>query len=445
MISNSLAISILIVCAALLAAAAAAPFVIPPLTRAWRKTTTPGRSVFFIAALCAMLYAGTKPTNQVDGVGLGLRSRSTMEGNVLCSTSDFDFPLSPVTDEDLARGWQRLGPFTNATISYTMPAGAAFATNWWLRGAFEDVTPVSNLWAFAWGKVRFALADTNEIVAVGAPMSAIPLRSRLWSAAGTNGAWFVTWENFVLGREAVATNQLQSTIHNPQSLISAQVEFHPNGDYVTRSNEVETVWRRIDPDDYDGDGYLNDDDPVPYDWTDGADDYYGPANELPWGCNEDAYCDVTVRIDGSRGEWVTFTGDGESDYPDPLFYAKPGVPYDVKILIGKTYRVTCDAPIRAIGKSDPDIEVLNADTNAFTVVWPVTITEAPCLFAAPMPGLLGGSHGNTGFQMAVVPSWLDGVFRWTTNTCCHIVDNGGWYAFACEDGCTCGGCQVGGN
>ena len=58
-----------------------------------------------------------------------------------------------------------------------------------------------SVWAFTWGKLRFELGNTNtEIVAVGAPMSAVPYRSRLWSAADTNGARVVTWENFVLGR-----------------------------------------------------------------------------------------------------------------------------------------------------------------------------------------------------------------------------------------------------
>ena len=399
-----------------------------------------------IMLLIAVVHGGGK-TNTLDNVDGGLTNLLTGAFRSLAhfiSPAD-DVPRPPVTPADIAFGWQCMGPQVNTNVCYAMPEGATLAINWWLRGAFEDVTPVSNLWAFTWGKVRFALNDTNEIVAVGAPMSAVPLSSRLWSATDTNGAFRITWEDFVLGREAVVTNQLQSPIPNPQSLISAQIEFRANGDYVTRSNEVETVWRRIDPDDFDDDGYLNGDDPNPLEWDDGADTYYGPCNELPWGCNEDAYCDVTVMIGGTQGEWVAFEGDGESDYSDPYFYAKPGVPYDVKVLIGKTYRVTCDAPVRAVGKSDDEIDVLDVSSNAFTVVWPVTITEAPRLFAAPLPGLLGGSHGNTGFTLNVIPSWLDGVFGWTTNTCCQIVDNDGWWGFACDYDCQCGGCEIGGN
>ena len=396
-----------------------------------------------VMLLIAVVFGGGK-TNTQDNVDGGLTNLLTGAfrslAHLIDSADDLRHP--PVTDEDLAFGWQPIGPFTNASLSYSMPNGAALATNWWLRGAFEDVIPVSNLWAYTWGKVRFALADTNEIVAVGAPMSAVPYHSRLWSVADTNGSRLVTWENFVLGRAPAADYQLPSTNYQ---LVSTQIEFRPNGDYVTRSNELETVWRHIDPNDFDGDGYLNGDDPNPYEWDDGADTYYGPYNDLPWDCNEDAYCDVTVEIDGTQSEWVTFTGDGYSDYSDPFFLAKPGIPYDVKILIGKTYRITCVAPVRAVGKSDDEIAVSDVATNAFTVVWPVTITEAPRLFAAPPPGLLGGSHGNTGFTLDVDPYWLDGVFDWTTNTCCQIVDNGGWWEFACDYDCKCGGCEIGGS
>ena len=430
------------------------------------------KAVLIIMLLIAVVRGGGKITNQVDQTSVtnaenqveGLQNGEATSSSLVLngrfrfytSGEDAASPL-PVTDEDLAFGWQRLGPFTNANVVYAMPDGATLASNWWLRGAYEDVKRIGlgglaglaglkgydSMWAFTWGKVRFALGDTNEIVAVGAPMSAVPQFSRLWSAADTNGAFRLTWENFALGR--IEESRLCPSGETPLPLCCAQIEFRANGDYVTRSNEVETVWRRIDPNDFDGDGYLNGDDPNPFEWDDGAGTYYGPYNDLPWYCNEDAYCDVTVMIDSTRSEWVTFAGDGYSDYSDPYFLAKPGVPYDVKILIGKTYRVTCDAPVRAVSKSDPDIEIRDVATNAFTVVWPVTISEAPRLFAAPLPGLLGGSHGNTGFFLDVNPPWLDGIFGWTTNTCCHVADNNGWWEFACEDDCQCGGCEIGGS
>ncbi len=40
-------------------------------------------------------------------------------------------------------------------------------------------------------------------------------------------------------------------------IVLIQIRLCPNGDFVTRSNEVETVCRRVNPDDWDGDGIAN--------------------------------------------------------------------------------------------------------------------------------------------------------------------------------------------
>ena len=55
-------------------------------------------------------------------------------------------------------------------------------------------------------------------------------------------------------------------------MVNAQVELRTTGDFIVRSNEVETVYHRIDDFDWDGDGILNWGDWNPY-WYDG--DYTG--------------------------------------------------------------------------------------------------------------------------------------------------------------------------
>ena len=434
MITNPIVLCILGVCAALLAAAALAPFVMPLLTRIWQKSTPLGRFVFVLALTIATLFGGGK-TNGVDDTEGSVTNR--LMGLVRQLMAPVFRPPT-VTPAEVARGWQVISVETNASICYAMPDGAALATNWWVRGAYEDVTKIGlgslagydSLWAFTWGKVRFALGDAAyEIAAVGAPMSAVPFRSRLWSATTTNDSLLVTWEDFAAGRD---TN----------TPISAQLEFRADGNCIARSNDVETALRRIDPNDFDGDGYLNGDDPHPYAWDDGAGLFYGPQGGLPTNCNVSAYCDVTVEIGGTNSQWVTFTGDGPSNYADPGFRAKPGVPYDVKILIGKTYRVTCDAPIRCTGRSSEDIQVRNADTNAFTVVWPVSISKAPAPLFAPPPGLLGAPPIGRGFFLSIYPDWLNGIVSWPTNLCCQIIYDNDLYRFSCQDGCSCGGCAL---
>lgn len=411
MITNRLVIVLILSGAVLFTTTLACLLFGPCLTRLWRRATPFGRFSFAFAALAATLFAGTK-TNQTDEVE-GQRPTS------LLSTSSTSAAQPSVTSNDIAYGWQPLRPRINLSVNYTMPGNAMLTTNWWIRGAYEDLTPVSNLWAFSWGKVRFALDATNEIVAVGAPMSAVPFRSRLWSATDSNGTFRITWEDFLLGRD---TN----------TSVSAQIELRRNGDYVTRSNEFETVWRRIDPDDWDGDGYLNSDDWNPYDWDDGADWYYGPRNDLPSDGNANAYCTITIEVDGPGSHWVSFVGDNPSDYTDPSFLAKPGVPYDVKILIGKTYVVETDTGIRVIGRSSNDITIFNAIRTGFSVVWPVTIQQE----AVPPPS----THG--GFSLSISPSWLCGVVSWQNDSCCQITNHNDNYEFICQDNCRCNGCSI---
>ena len=275
-----------------------------------------------------IVEGGTNDVDQVKGEGEGEQrnlltcsaGQLELEGNILCSPSPITFTSAPqtVTPEDIARGWQLVEVRTNSNISYTMPEGATLATNWWVRGAFEDCSIVrlgdcsigggtvqsnslnnpnnqtmsfpfgtneySSLWAFSWGKLRFELGNTNtEIVAVGAPMSAVPYRSRLWSAADTNGARVVTWENFVQGRaksgeaESFPLQAGEGASSEAEGipllrLVNAQVELLSTGDFIVRSNEIEKVYRRVDDFDWDGDGILNWSDWNPY-WYDG--DYAG--------------------------------------------------------------------------------------------------------------------------------------------------------------------------
>ena len=317
----------------------------------WRQLVGIGRAVrkrpvwervliaWLVAALIA--YGGSKPgggTNEVEngeavsrplqlgaGIWLPIRSgqgitRGEAELAKQVARGVTASPLS-VTDEDLARGWRLWEVRTNADWSAAMPEGAALCTNWWLRGAYEDVVRIGigdqgsgmsgwrfpfgsnewdSVWAFTWGKLRFALRDrATEIAAVGAPMAAVPFCSRLWTAADTNGARLVTWENFTLGRIPAANYQLPSTNYQ---LVSAQIELRRNGDFVTRSNEVETVYHVIDDFDWDGDGIVNELDDAPYVY-DG--DYCGQDEEyrewvdgtVGWGL-ENGYYKLTVTVPG---------------------------------------------------------------------------------------------------------------------------------------------------
>ena len=112
----------------------------PQLVAAWpsiEETIDRFRRLPLFAKLVLLLFVGafvvygSTKTNQVGGVGLGLRPRSTMDDNLLCTpmTSDYDYPPPAVTPEDIACGWQLWEVRTNCNISYTMPEDATLATN----------------------------------------------------------------------------------------------------------------------------------------------------------------------------------------------------------------------------------------------------------------------------------------------------------------------------
>ena len=84
------------------------------------------------------------------------------------------------------------------------------------------------------GGGRFWWADTAAAVA-GRP----PYRTKL-----------LTWENVYAGRDR--TGQY-----------NAQIEFHDDGNFITRSNNVERTYRRVLPYDLDNDGLPNTIDPAP--------------------------------------------------------------------------------------------------------------------------------------------------------------------------------------
>jgi hypothetical protein len=254
-----------------------------------------------------------------------------------------DKNLPRVTTNDVSRGYALVEVRTNETVSYEMPTNGVEIGTWGKTGAYRDVVRVrlstdctdyhgflwgeqvvTSLWAHTWGKVRSRIRDrAHEIVAVGTPMSCIAGEGRLWTAATTNGTWVITWENFNVGRvcfnaeeaeaqrrgEEVATQISEDSSASPSLLnlrvnknISAQIELFPNGDFITRSNAVERVYRRVNPDDWDDDGIENEEDDNPFVAAETL--QFGPHQTLPEGANSNAYCWVDVVVPQANATFV---------------------------------------------------------------------------------------------------------------------------------------------
>ena len=345
-----------------------------------------------------------------------------------------------VTAEEIAQGWRLESVVTNDVVSYAMPTNGVEYKPWNLRGGYETHFPLDlGDFAFPFGtsvvhrldvlsggtveslprqRVNDAYYSPMSICAAREWASIVPRVGRFWwaDAARPESAPYqvklLTWENVYAGRDR--TGQY-----------NAQIEFHDDGNFITRSNNVERTYRRINPDDWDGDGMPNDVDGNPF-FYDG--DFNGPSNLLPENANTNAYCTVSVVMTGPDA-LVSFTGDGPSDYPDPRFIAKSGVTNEVVILIGKTYHVTSSSPLAFVGVSDPETDIVQLRGLVIRVVRPVSIT----------------SDGGNPFTMSVSPDNLAGTFSWGTNCCNSAIGSGNIFGFLCSPDCSCGGCTAEGS
>ena len=152
-------------------------------------------------------------------------------------------------------------------------------------------------------------------------------------------------------------------------IINAQIVLCPNGDFVTRSNEVETVCRRVNPDDWDDDGIHNERDanPTSYDG-----DFFGVANALPPNANPDAYYWLDMSATGALGvATIRVTCDGSSDLGDHLIVARTNEVCHIPLLAGATYAVESDLPIDYSAVSSEYAEIVTNAENRLTVSLPL--------------------------------------------------------------------------
>ena len=312
---------------------------------------------------------------------------------------------------------------------------------------------VTSLWAHTWGKVRPQLRNaSNEIVVVGAPMFARHDLSYLWTAATTNGSVVLTWENFFLGNpyERSAANLHESTRipirENPcQSVahpsITAQLELFPNGDFIARSNDVERVYRRVNPDDWDDDGIPNGEDTEPFAPADVP--QFGPHQTLPEGADTNHYYWIDLVVPHANAR-VAFEGDGDSDLPDPDFIARADETNRVALLIGKAYCVRSTLPFAVVGRESPEVEVLR-EGGGLTVRWPVTIDYVDVASVRPSGATrqtrVAGSGGTT--MRIRPPRAKGGTYGWPGRFCCYTLEADGTPVFSCDGACGCGGCSTG--
>ena len=200
---------------------------------------------------------------------------------VMQSPATGETPVVPevVTPEEIAQGWRLESVTTNEAVSYAMPTNGVEYAPWSLGGGYETHFPLDLVeLAFPFGasmvrrldvlsggmveslprqRVEGLYSSAMSICAAREYASIVPGVGRFWWAetAAVAGrppyrGMILTWENVYAGRDR--TGQY-----------NAQIEFHDDGNFITRSNDVERVYRRVLPFDLDNDGLPNTIDPAP--------------------------------------------------------------------------------------------------------------------------------------------------------------------------------------
>ena len=202
---------------------------------------------------------------------------------VMQSPAAGETPVAPVvvTPEEIAQGWRLESVTTNEAVSYAMPTNGVEYMPWSLGGGYEAHFPLDLgdfVFPFGTGVVRRldvlsgGMVESLPRQRAGSPLSQyssamsicaaseyasiVPGVGRFWwaDAARPESAPYqvkmLTWENVYAGRDR--TGQY-----------NAQIELSGDGNFSTRSNNVERVYRRVLPFDIDNDGLPNDIDPAP--------------------------------------------------------------------------------------------------------------------------------------------------------------------------------------
>ena len=184
-----------------------------------------------------------------------------------------------VTPEEIAQGWRLESVTTNDAVSYAMPTNGVEYMPWSRGGGYETHFPLDlgDDFEFPFGtsvvrrldvlsggtveslprqRVGGAYQSLMSICAAREYASIVPGVGRFWwadaarSASGPYQGKVLSWENVYAGRDR--TGQY-----------NAQIELRSDGNFTTRSNNVERVYRRVLPFDIDNDGLPNDIDPAP--------------------------------------------------------------------------------------------------------------------------------------------------------------------------------------
>lgn len=381
-----------------------------PLDGLWRKS----RAIFFALALlaCCTTLDAQKTNTMLRVIHRLVTSAQT------------------VSEDDIARGWRQESTTTNAEPFAEMPSNAVEYAQWTKRGGRETCFPldlggfvfplgtnrVSRFDVLSGGAVEPLTRGTSAaIYAAREYASLVPGVSRFRSADAEDGAKVLRWDRVFASRDRTGE-------------YTAEMRFFQNGDFMTRSNEVETAYRRVNPDDWDGDGIANERDLNPL-FCDG--DFYGVANALPSNANPNAYYWLDLSVTGLLDcATIRVTCDGTSDLGDHVIIALTNQVCHIPLLVGATYAVESDLPIADAVVSSEYAEIVTNSDTSLTVRLPVQLSFET-----------GGSGDalTSDFILHSAPVDVGAALTSITGGCCLCELNGTGFTWTCSEECECRG------
>ena len=360
-------------------------------------------------------------------------------------------PPVVVSAEDILRGFRLEGIVTNDEPLCDMPVDAVGYPPWRLRaGRHTEFTLDLGDFVFPYGtnvinRFRVLPGGTIETFpAQGARVSICAARdlaslspgvSRFWSADANGGA------EKVLRWDSVFANDDRTGGY------SAEIRLSANGDFSTRSNEVESVFRRVSPHDWDGDGLANEIDANPYE-SDG--DFFGTGVdwlnvncagvlsaatngmgevEISWrtNANPNAYYWLDLTATGALGvAKITATCDGESNLGDLAVIARTNEVCRVPLLVGATYTVESDLPISYSAVSSEHASIFTNSEHSLVVSFPLEFSFEPLRAAAS-------------FRLVSNPVDVNATLLSVVGGCCSCQTNDVGFTWSCDGSCPCGG------
>ncbi len=412
-----------------------------PISKFWRQLTAVGRAVVCAMLLIGVIYGGGKTNNVPPNMNQPLPQMQHGGGSFqtgftgltgLAGTGNHVNLVNPVqtTSEDIARGWRIESVTTNAAPFAPLPSNAVEYARWSQRGGRETWFPldlgdfvfplgtnrINRLRVLTGGMVETfpALNGPGFICAAREHASLVPGVSGFWSADAEDGAKVLRWASVFAERDCTEG-------------YDADIRLSADGDFTTRSNDVETVYRRINPDDWDDDGIHNERDLNP---TSCDGDFFGVGNALPANANPDAYYWLDLSVTGLLGvATVRVTCDGASDLGDHIVIARTNQVCHIPLLAGATYTVDSNLPIGYSAVSSEYAEIVTNAENRLVVFLPLEL-----YFERVQ--MRGGSDTYIAHTSPVdVGPRVLGI----TGGCCSCVTNEIGFSWNCGAGCNCGG------